>query len=82
MREAAVRATFVQLKAPYVWTTLALTLRPDGSSPVELAGASDFPRHWVYDATGGVVDQRNSTDYWSWLFHSYGPRTPWADGRW
>jgi hypothetical protein len=70
---------FVQLQAPHVWTTLALTLRPDGRSHVELVDASVFPRHWVYGADGAVVHQSNTTDYWSWLFHSFGPRTPWTE---
>ena len=29
---------YVRWQAPLVWTTLALTLRPDGTSDVELAG--------------------------------------------
>ena len=46
---------YVRWQAPLVWTTLAVTLRPDGTSEVELAGASAFPRHWVYGPDGRVT---------------------------
>jgi hypothetical protein len=70
---------FVKLQAPWVWTTLALTLRPDGTSEVELSGASAFPRHWVYDAGGSLVLKSGLTDYAEWMAHSFGARTPWGD---
>jgi hypothetical protein len=81
MPRAVPRPPFVRLRAPHVWTTLALTLRPDGGSAVELVDASAFPRHWVYDASGALVHQSNTTDYFSWLFHAGGPQTPWRGGR-
>src|SRR5258708_37185646 len=40
---------FIQVTAPLAWTTLALTIRADGSSEHEVVGASPFPRHWIYD---------------------------------
>ena len=70
---------YVRWQAPIVWTTLALTLRPDGSSEVDLAGASTFPRHWVYDAEGKVVLKSGLADQSGWMAHSFGIRTPWAD---
>ncbi len=70
---------YVRWQAPIVWTTLALTLRPDGSSEVELAGASSFPRHWVYDAEGQVVLKSGLADQSRWMAHSFGIRTPWSD---
>jgi hypothetical protein len=70
---------FVKLQAPWAWTTLALTLRPDGSSAVELVGASAFPRHWVYDAHGSLSLKSGLTDYESWMAHSFGARTPWGE---
>jgi hypothetical protein len=70
---------FVKLQSPWVWTTLALTLRPDGSSDVELIGASTFPRHWVYDATGALALKSGLTDFSNWSAHSFGARTPWGD---
>ncbi len=48
---------FVQLRAPLVWSTLALTFHADGRCEYEMLGASIFPRHWVYDADGKLVGQ-------------------------
>jgi hypothetical protein len=70
---------FVKMQAPWVWTTLALTLHPDGTSDVALAGASTFPRHWVYDADGMLALKSGLTDFSNWFAHSFGKRTPWGD---
>lgn len=70
---------FVKLEAPWVWTTVALTLHADGRSEVELVGASRFPRHWVYDGTGSLVLKSGLTDFSGWYAHSFGQRTPWGD---
>jgi cyclic nucleotide-binding protein len=72
------RRPFVQWSAPLVWTTLALTLRADGSSEVRLTGASTFPRHWVYDADGRLVLKSGLTDENTWLTEAFGERTPWG----
>jgi hypothetical protein len=70
---------FVQLKGPTVWTTLALTLNVDGTSRFELAGASPFPRHWVYDDTGRLTQKAGLTDFKEWYRHAFGKHTPWGD---
>ncbi len=70
---------YVRWQAPLVWTTLALTLHPDGSSEVEMSGASAFPRHWVYGPDGRVLLKSGLTDQARWMAHSFGVRTPWAD---
>lgn len=70
---------YVRWQAPTVWTTLALTVHADGSSEVELLGASAFPRHWVYDGSGRVVLKSGLADQARWMAHSFGDRTPWAD---
>jgi hypothetical protein len=70
---------FVQLKGPTVWTTLALTLNIDGSAQFELAGASTFPRHWVYDAAGKLAQKAGLTDFKEWYRHAFGKHTPWGD---
>jgi hypothetical protein len=70
---------FVQLKGPTVWTTLALTLNADGTSRFELAGASPFPRHWVYDDTGRLTQKAGLTDFKEWYRHAFGKHTPWGD---
>ena len=43
---------YLQWQAPTVWTTLTLTLHASGRAEIGVPGASRFPRHWVYDATG------------------------------
>jgi hypothetical protein len=72
-------APFVQWRAPIVWTTVRLTIHVDGRCDVELAGASAFPRHWVYDAEGRLALKSVLTDQKSWVAHSFGDRTPWGD---
>ena len=69
---------FVQWAAPTVWTTVALTLHPDGSSDVQLRGASPFPRHWVYGSDGNLVLKSGLTDEHRWLSESFGAHTPWG----
>jgi hypothetical protein len=73
------RKPFVQWAAPTVWTTLSLTLRADGSNDVRLAGASTFPRHWVYGADGRLAYKSGLTDEDTWLTESFGQRTPWGE---
>jgi hypothetical protein len=73
------RPPFVKLEAPTVWTTMALTIRVDGSSHFELVGASPFPRHWVYDGEGHLAAKAGLADFKEWWRHSFGARTPWGD---
>jgi hypothetical protein len=70
---------FVQLKGPTVWTTLALTIGVEGSVRFELAGASPFPRHWVYDAAGNLAQKAGLTNFREWYRHAFGKHTPWGD---
>jgi hypothetical protein len=70
---------FVKFEAPTVWTTLALTLHTDGTSEVELIGASTFPRHWVYDQHGKLAAKAGMADFKDWWRHSFGKHTPWGD---
>lgn len=69
---------YVQITAPVVWTTLALTIHADGSSEYEVAGASPFPRHWIYDHTGRHVAKSGLTDFESWWREAFASRTPWG----
>jgi len=73
------RAPFVRLSAPLVWTTLKLTLRADGTADFELAGASPFPRHWVYDASGELAAKAGLTDWAGWVGQPSWTDTPWGD---
>jgi hypothetical protein len=70
---------FVQWRAPVVWTTLAMTIHTDGRTDLELAGASSFPRHWVYDEKGVLSLKSGLTDQKSWVAESFGDRTPWGE---
>jgi Cyclic nucleotide-binding domain len=72
------RPPFVQIMPPVVWTTLALTMKADGSSAPEVIGASPFPRHWIYDATGTLIQKVAVTDFKSWAGDIFGERTPWG----
>lgn len=69
---------FFQLKPPDVWTTLALTIRADGTSTFELVGASTFPRHWVYDQDGKLAAKAGLADFKDWYRTAFGKHTPWG----
>lgn len=72
------RPPFVQIGPPVVWTTLALTLAADGSISHEVLGASPFPRHWIYDKSGQLIQKVATTDFKSWSGEIFGERTPWG----
>jgi hypothetical protein len=72
-------APFFRVQSATAWTTLALTIRADGTSEHELIGASRFPRHWVYDKTGGLVQKAGTIDFRSWYREAHGEHTPWGD---
>jgi hypothetical protein len=72
------RKPFVQWASPTVWTTLALTIRVDGSSEHELIGASPFPRHWVYDAQGQLVAKSGLASSGEWVPSAFGTHSLWG----
>jgi hypothetical protein len=72
------RKPFLQWTAPTVWTTLTLTIHSDGASEYEVAGASTFPRHWIYDQSGQLVSKAGSADFNEWYRTAFGPHTPWG----
>jgi hypothetical protein len=67
---------FFRIQSPPAWTTLALTIRADGSSYHELKGASSFPRHWVYDRNGELVEKAGTIDFKAWYREADAGRTP------
>jgi hypothetical protein len=73
------RAPFIQWQAPLAWTTLALTIFTNGEVSYELTGASRFPRHWVYDAEGQLINKSGLIDFEDWYRKSFGKHTPWGD---
>jgi hypothetical protein len=70
---------FFQIHSAIAWTTLALTIKADGTSQHELAGASPFPRHWVYDEEGKLTQKSGLIDFDEWYRESHGKNTPWGD---
>jgi hypothetical protein len=70
---------FVQFEAPFAWTTLSLTLHADGTVEHGLVGASPFPRHWVYDNAGDLVEKSGLIDFKSWYRNAFGKHSPWGD---
>lgn len=69
---------FVQWLGPTVWTTLALTIKADGTSHGELVGASTFPRHWLYDAEDRLVGKSGLIDFHGWYRNAFGEHSPWG----
>ena len=70
---------FFRIKSASAWTTLELIIYADGTSKHRLAGASPFPRHWVYDKDGNLVEKSGTIDFDKWYRESHGPNTPWGD---
>lgn len=73
------RPPFVQFNAPTVWTTLELTLYPDGRAEGKMTGASPFPRHWVYDDSGTLAAKSGLTNFGEWSKEYFGDHSPWGD---
>jgi Cyclic nucleotide-binding domain len=73
------RRPFVQWQSPLVWTTLSITLHADGRAEYAVTGASQFPRHWIYDAGGRLARKSGLTDYATWTRESFGRHSPWGD---
>jgi Cyclic nucleotide-binding domain len=61
-----------------IWTTIELTVRADGSSTQRLAGASPFPRHWLYDDSGHLAEKAALTRSRLWASTVFGTHTPWG----
>jgi hypothetical protein len=70
---------FVRIQSATAWTTLALTIRADGSSEHQLVGASTFPRHWIYDHDGNLTAKSGTIDFKAWYQGAQTERTPWGD---
>jgi hypothetical protein len=69
----------VRVAAPLAWTKLQLVLRADGTAEGSLAGASSFPRHWVYDADGRLTGKSAEIDFERWLEQPSERETPWGE---
>jgi hypothetical protein len=69
---------FVRIAAPLAWSTILLTLFADGNSESEIADASAFPRHYLYDSAGRLTHKTALIRYKDWLRRSEQQRSPWA----
>ena len=70
---------FFRISSATAWTTLELVIRADGTSEGRLAGASPFPRHWVYDREGTLCQKAGTIDFDTWYRESHGRHTPWGE---
>jgi hypothetical protein len=70
---------FFRVKSASAWTTLQLIVYADSSSKHSLVGASPFPRHWIYDKDGVLVEKSGTIDFERWYRESHGPNTPWGE---
>jgi Cyclic nucleotide-binding domain len=69
---------FLQLASASAWTTLQLIIYADGTAKYKLIGASPFPRHWIYDDDGKLVEKSGTIDFERWWRESFGPNMPWG----
>jgi Cyclic nucleotide-binding domain len=69
---------YVQIASASAWTTLQLIVYADGRSKGSLIGASPFPRHWIYDDEGTLIEKSGTIDFEKWYRESYGENTPWG----
>lgn len=72
------RKPYAQFWPSIAWTTLELTINVDGSASSGLVGASPFPRHWIYDDAGRLMQKSGVIDFKTWFNDSFGSNTPWG----
>ena len=70
---------FMRISSASAWTTLELTINADGSAKGRMVGASSFPRHWVYDDEGVLVEKSAAIDFDRWYRETHGKNTPWGE---
>jgi hypothetical protein len=54
-------------------------LHADGHVDFDMAGASRFPRHWLYDHDGRLRRKSGLIDFTDWYRKSFGRHSPWGD---
>ena len=69
---------YFQFNSAIAWTTLALTIHADGATEYELAGASTFPRHWIYDGDRALAHKSGLIDFDKWYREAHEQNTPWG----
>src|SRR5438093_867579 len=70
---------FFKITSASAWTTLELIIYADGTAKGKLHGASPFPRHWLYNENGELVEKSGSIDFERWYRETHGPKTPWGE---
>jgi len=70
---------YFQVASASAWTTLQLILYTSGQAKASLVGASPFPRHWLYDGEGRLVQKSGTVDFKRWYRESHGESTPWGN---
>jgi hypothetical protein len=71
------RPPYWRITAPVAWSTVAITIRADGSKQAALPSASVFPRHYLYDAAGQLVNKTGIMEYAPWIHGMEDAKTPW-----
>jgi hypothetical protein len=69
---------FFRVASASAWTTLQLVVYANGTARGSLVGASPFPRHWVYDHDGRLIEKSASIDFERWWREAHGEGTPWG----
>jgi hypothetical protein len=69
---------YFQWSSAIAWTTLELIVNADGTSKRELTGASSFPRHWIYDDNGNLIEKSGVIDFEKWYREAHEQNTPWG----
>ncbi len=69
---------YVRVSSAAVWTTLQLVIYADGQSRGSLVGASPFPRHWIYDGAGLLIEKSAAIDFEQWYREPTDESTPWG----
>jgi hypothetical protein len=72
---------YLRLTASPAWTTVALTIRNDGSSKAEPSGGSPLPRHYLYDTEGRLTYKSALIRYHDWLRRVDESESPWGGTR-
>ena len=70
---------FMKVASPTAWTTLELTINADGTSHGKLTGCSPFPRHWIYDHAGSLMEKSGLIEFKSWYRKAFGKHSPWGE---
>ncbi len=74
------RPPFWRITAPIAWSTLAVTVRADGSSGPAMLATSPFPRHYLYDSDGRLTRKTGLMRHQPWLSGAEDDQTPWTGG--